>query len=603
MAHLTFGGADAEGTLEWRAADEGAGGVVAESPMTAARVVIPVHNGAGTLGEQLEALARQVDAPEFDVVVVLNRCTDRSRDVAESWIPALDLSIVEADAKASTAYARNVGAAGSSSPYLLFCDADDRVGDRWVAEMLVPLVSGAADLVGGCPMVERADLPSWRYDRYYALIDGPQLIRRRSMLYALGASLGCSRVAFETVGGFDESFPAAGYEEIDLALRIVRAGWRVGLAPEATFRYRPRTTLRGELRRQHAYANGRAYLEWKEGSLSAAPGSWQAAKRAVRIAGGLMLRDREWRPSVYVMRIATEVFWIRAQRDVVRRYGVLPTGPPVVDDFVAPVATPIIGGLAFQARAGQVPHAPEWVEQRSLAMVGALLDEGGVFVDCGANIGVFTVAAALRVGSSGRVFAFEPDPRSRSLLEQNVQRHRISEHVVVVDAAVGAAPGRLPFTPYANDVVSSFVEAPAVFSPGAAMAPIDVEVVPLDTGVPNCVDFLKIDVEGYEIEVLQGARQLLDRNPDVVMLVELNPATLRSAGHDPAALLDQLPPERWALWLIDERADDPAMRIRVLDTATRALIDSADERWFGNVLAAPLHRRAEIDAILAGMGG
>src|SRR3954452_14318195 len=115
-----------------------------------ATVVIPVHNGAGTLGEQLEALASQIDAPEFEVVVVLNRCTDASREVAAAWTGQLDLSTIEADDKAGAAYARNAGASSSRGSCLLFCDDDDRVSEQWVAEMLRPLLTGTADVVGGC---------------------------------------------------------------------------------------------------------------------------------------------------------------------------------------------------------------------------------------------------------------------------------------------------------------------------------------------------------------------------------------------------------------------------------------------------------------------
>src|SRR5207253_1792115 len=100
------------------------------------------------------------------------------------------------------------------------------------------------------------------------------------------------------------------------------------------------------------------------------------------------------------------------------------------------------------------------IETRSLALVDALLSDGDVFVDCGANIGVFTVAAALRVGAAGRVYAFEPDPRTRPLLEHNVQRHRLANRVVVSSSAVGAARGRSLFRQYEKDQVSGFVEAP-----------------------------------------------------------------------------------------------------------------------------------------------
>src|SRR6516225_1721018 len=135
--------------------------------VVAASVIIPVHNAERTLGDQLSALAGQTDSPEFEVVLVLNRCTDASRSVAESFSGRLDLVLVEAEEKASAAYARNVGAAKSTAPILLFCDADDRVYPRWIAEMVKVIEPGGPDFVGGRIVVDRTGLPDWIYHAAY----------------------------------------------------------------------------------------------------------------------------------------------------------------------------------------------------------------------------------------------------------------------------------------------------------------------------------------------------------------------------------------------------------------------------------------------------
>jgi FkbM family methyltransferase len=569
--------------------------------VTSTTVVIPVHNGAATLGQQLRALAGQVGAPEFDVVVVLNSCTDESRAVAERAARGMALSVIEANATPSAAYARNAGAARSSSEFLLFCDSDDRVGDRWVGEMLGPLVAGSADIVGGCPVVARTDLPAWMYEHFYAWVDGPHLLGWQGKLYPLGASIGCTRTAFDAVGGFDESFADVGCEEMDLAFRMVRSGARMGIAPAATFSYRPVTSLLGQVRRQRGFARGRAYLELKEGGLSV-PSVRHEIRALARTAGGLLVRDREWRPAAYVAALATEIFWFDARRRTTRRQRHRPIEAPDVNDFVAPVATPLIGGLAFQARVRQIRHAATLIERHSLEALARLVRDGDVFVDCGANVGTFTVAAGLAVGPTGRVYAFEPDPRTRSYLERNVRRHGVDDRVVISDAALGSTSGPMSFTQYDNDVVSSFVEAPSAFSPGAAVGRIDVDVVTLDAVGPSHVDFVKIDVEGYEFEVLRGAQRLLARCPDAILMFEINPATLERAGHAPGEVFDLFASDRWALWLIDEHTADAPAPIRALNAETRALVDSAERRWYGNVLAVPQHRRIEISGVIEGIG-
>ncbi len=156
-------------------------------------VVIPVHNAEATLGDQLTALASQIGAPDFEVIVVLNRCTDRSQAVAESFASRLHLVLICTDEKASAAYARNMGATRSAAPYLLFCDADDRVSERWVAEMIHTLATGEADFIGGCPVVDRENLPGWAYEWFYRDIDGPKLMAYAAIRVPISASLGITR--------------------------------------------------------------------------------------------------------------------------------------------------------------------------------------------------------------------------------------------------------------------------------------------------------------------------------------------------------------------------------------------------------------------------
>jgi FkbM family methyltransferase len=568
-----------------------------------ATVVIPTHNAAETLGDQLSALSHQVAAPEFEVVVVLNRCIDQSSEVAAKHISELHLTITDADEKPSAAYARNVGAAQSSAPYLLFCDADDRVGDRWIAEMVGALGDGRADFVGGCLAVDREGLPQWMYDGFYRKFDGPHLAFHMAMRYPVGASLGVARVAFEAVAGFDDSFLGSGYEETDLAFRLLRQGFRVGLAPQAIVQYRPRTRLQELLRNQRVAATNLAKFEAKEGRLTPPPSAFQEPKRILRRIGRLVLRDRQWRPTAIVGLASPLIYSDAARRNLASDRSLVALTGPEAQDFVAPLSTPIIGGLALRATVRMASwYVTDGIERQSLAVLEALLDDGKIVVDCGANVGAFTVAAALCVGTTGRVVAFEPDPRTRSLLLGNLRRHRVVERVTIRAEALGAVADRLPFKQYANDVLSGLTDAPPRYKPGSVVQTNDVDVVPLDEAVPLAVDLVKIDVEGFEVSVLEGARQLLERSPDACLIVEVNPASLRSAGRDTAALLDYFPTARWALWLIDENGSDASGKIRPLDRAARDFLDRAPELWYGNLLAVPRHRADEVGHVVAGIG-
>lgn len=145
-----------------------------------------------------------------------------------------------------------------------------------------------------------------------------------------------------------------------------------------------------------------------------------------------------------------------------------------------------------------------------------------MFVDCGANIGVFTVAAALRVGHRGRVISFEPDPRTRQLLVDNVERHRVDRQVTVHAEA-------------------GFFEAPSY--PSEVARSRDVDVVRLDDAVDG-----------------QTPQSLLDRFPPgrwALWLVDEEatgaPAAVRPFDHVARGYVDRAGPNWYGNLLVVPR--------------------------------------------------
>jgi FkbM family methyltransferase len=177
------------------------------------------------------------------------------------------------------------------------------------------------------------------------------------------------------------------------------------------------------------------------------------------------------------------------------------------------------------------PHGRRWFaygfcEPASRAM-RALLRPGDVMIDAGANIGLFTVLAAARVGSQGRVIACEPAAATMALLRDNVARNGFG-WVELREVALAEQPGRLEMQVFEpGSGFSSF--APAETS-GAST--IDVEVTTLDQVAGPLLErtrLVKLDVEGAELRALQGAGALLERaRPDFI--VELEPEHLERQG-------------------------------------------------------------------------
>lgn len=219
-------------------------------------VVIPTYNAAHLIPHQFDALASQVGAPDFEVVVADNNSTDDLTAVVEQWADRLDVRVVDASRGQGVSVARNVGIEHATTDRVLICDADDVVTSTWVRafhEALneYPLVSGPAETVtlsgssaGWVPIEHES---TGLYETW------------GGRTYGLGGNTAMRREVWENVGGYDETFPA-GAEEIDFAWRAWDLGYRFVYVPDALLHYRIRTDLRGVLRQQYNSGRGTATL-------------------------------------------------------------------------------------------------------------------------------------------------------------------------------------------------------------------------------------------------------------------------------------------------------------------------------------------------------
>jgi len=164
------------------------------------------------------------------------------------------------------------------------------------------------------------------------------------------------------------------------------------------------------------------------------------------------------------------------------------------------------------------------------------LRAGDVFVDVGANVGVYALLGSAVAGVD--VWAFEPSSETSESIRSNVALNGLGNTIHVVQAAVGAASG---------DAMLSVGLASVNHVVGSAET-IDAEVVPLvtlDDYLPGAgkaaMHALKIDVEGAELAVLEGARLLIEANRPPI-IVEANDvaglaAWLSSLGYSPYTYL------------------------------------------------------------------
>jgi len=194
-------------------------------------------------------------------------------------------------------------------------------------------------------------------------------------------------------------------------------------------------------------------------------------------------------------------------------------------------------------------------EEEETALIRRLIKPGDHVVDVGAHIGYHAVIFAAAVGSRGKVLAFEPAGDNADLLEINVALNGFEKVVEVLRAAAGSKPATVHLVRDHGQAET----ARGVSNRGAHhVAPVNgadaplVQLTTVDDATAGWerVDAVKIDVEGYEWHVLQGMRQTLARNIDLVLFVEFWPAAIVRAGAEPAALLDELETQGFSLWEI-----------------------------------------------------
>jgi FkbM family methyltransferase len=204
-------------------------------------------------------------------------------------------------------------------------------------------------------------------------------------------------------------------------------------------------------------------------------------------------------------------------------------------------------GLSFFVPALREPIASSLLangtyEPQLCEALAKVLKKDGVFMDVGANVGLFSLLAAHRLIPEGRVAAFEASPRIFSFLERNAQRNPRPGLTLFHRAVTERSGDEMSFfdAPEAKFGMGSLANR---FSSSAAVVKsISLDDAAEQLGLPR-VDVIKVDVEGFELGVFRGARRLLSMTPAPVVFFEFNDwaeANATSAPGDAQRFLQEL---------------------------------------------------------------
>jgi FkbM family methyltransferase len=207
--------------------------------------------------------------------------------------------------------------------------------------------------------------------------------------------------------------------------------------------------------------------------------------------------------------------------------------------------------LSFPHRSGSLSNLVyfgECFEWENINFLRRYLRPGDTVVDAGANVGMFTYAAAEAVAPDGRVHVFEPLAWAAEAITANIERNRLGGRVTLYPIAVADRAGTVRF---ASDLdVSSHIEfvAGSSFNKQSTEVPTDT----LDATLPaGPIALAKIDVEGAELLALQGFREhLAAGNPPVVM-IEAHNGTLKKMGSSRVEVLELLRDLGYEMHLFD----------------------------------------------------
>lgn len=217
-------------------------------------------------------------------------------------------------------------------------------------------------------------------------------------------------------------------------------------------------------------------------------------------------------------------------------------------------------------------NTAEWPEMNFLK--AHLILPGDIVFECGGHHGCTTLFLARCVGDDGKVVTFEPSHENASIIEANMRLNGVA-NVVIESKAVGARTGTVIATGASNMRVAP-VRRTASTPPGDHEAGLlrrrrDIQMVSLDDYAGACnlyPTLIKIDVEGYEVEVLNGARGVLKRRPKLAIEIH-SPSDLARYGvsvNDLFALLDL---DSYDCWIQKEDFDAPTVFDRSQAVTTR----------------------------------
>ncbi|WP_420643239.1 glycosyltransferase [Candidatus Leptofilum sp.] len=220
-------------------------------------VIIPTRNRPEALAACLHSFCQlEYPAGAWELIAVNDGGEDSFTAVSTHLKNVLPLKLIDAP-QAGPAAARNRGAAVAQFDTLAFTDDDCRVMPDWLHQFATGFAQTSCDALGGSWRNPQPDKLAMRAAHFLVefMYDYMQDASQNSLML-LSNNVAYWRAAFTAVGGFDETFPLAAGEDMELGFRLVAQGWSQGYWPEAQVWHDHNLSNWGHVQQQFRYGRG-----------------------------------------------------------------------------------------------------------------------------------------------------------------------------------------------------------------------------------------------------------------------------------------------------------------------------------------------------------
>jgi GT2 family glycosyltransferase len=230
-------------------------------------IIIPTYQRPEALQCCLESLLK-LDYPDWELLLV-NDGGETALD--EALIKELPFHLINSP-HAGPAAARNRGAEAATGEILVFTDDDCRVESDWLWQFCRGFEQKSVDALGGDwlnPFPDDAGAVTWHL--YMTFLREILRDTAGQPLLLLSNNVAYKREVFEALSGFDERFPLAAAEDLDLGYRLIAAGYKQDFHPDAKVWHEHQIGMRAFLRQQYRYGRGAYYFQQKSYALELPP--------------------------------------------------------------------------------------------------------------------------------------------------------------------------------------------------------------------------------------------------------------------------------------------------------------------------------------------